>query len=144
MCVLMNVYNCGIPVPCKYYMVRHLKIHNILENIPFNWGFTIIILVSQHNISNIFYQRLMSYYVICCLKALHKTDTISLLQGTMMSHSMLKWQKASSKVSVKNIVILGKQNAQFTKFQAVCLMSGFLSDLLINVRWIIKPHSGNC
>jgi len=50
-----------------------------LEKVPFKWGFTVVVLVSQHNVSDIFYQWLMSYYVISCLKALYKVQTLSLL-----------------------------------------------------------------
>jgi len=43
-----------------------------MHNIHFERCFAIVILVSQHNISDIFYQRLMSDYIVGCLKALHK------------------------------------------------------------------------
>ena len=50
--------------------------NSTIQNIPFKWCFAIVKLVSQHNVSNVLYQRLMSYYVVRCLQALNKAAKI--------------------------------------------------------------------
>jgi len=62
-----------LPGGILFFHIRRRYIHYI----PFKWCFAIVKLVSQHNVSNILDQRLMSYYVFCCLQTLNKAAAYS-------------------------------------------------------------------